>query len=152
MLIECPHCHVRVDPSHDEGTCPSCHESVNELNGINPNRAILLIRPSARMPELCSQCGIPTTRIMRVETEQSEAAPVFGLVSTSLFRPFVAIVNRLRRLAQTGNIVIEVPVCEFCSDKTVDSVAIHPADNVIQCQVHIDFKHRYQQLNQYGTR
>ena len=148
MLIECPHCHVRVAPSHDGAMCPSCHQSVNELNGINPNRALLLIRSTARMPELCSQCGIPTSRFARIEAEQYDAAPLFGWMSSRLLKPLIAIVNRLRRLAQSGRIVIEVPLCEFCSDKTVNSFAIHPAGDVIQCQVHADFKLRYQQLNQ----
>jgi len=150
MLIECPHCHVRVDPCYDEGTCPSCHESVHELDGINPNRALLLMRPAARMPELCSQCGMPTSRVIRIETEeQVEAAPVFGLMSMSLFRPLVALMNQLRRFARTGAVAIQVPVCDFCSDNPIEPVAVHPADNVFQCQVHVDFKHRYQQLNQH---
>ena len=150
MLVECPHCHVRVVPQHQNGVCGTCGKNVNEVDGINPNRGLLVIRQSARMPELCCQCGIPTSEMIEFLTEPpDESVVVHGLMATSMFRPVVRFVNFLRNLAspKSKHVPLTIPLCGFCRDKPFAPVPVYPSDELFQCSVHIDFKKRYDVLN-----
>lgn len=149
VLVECPHCQTRVDPSHRNGICAKCNGTVNEIDGVNPNRALLVMRATGRMPEVCCQCGMPTTEMTSIATQDDHSAAVYGLMATKLFSPFVWVINQLRSFAKTGQepVSLHVPHCEFCDASRFNAVALHPSEDLYQCAVHIDFKTRYDDLN-----
>lgn len=155
MLVECPHCYVRVDPQHKEGVCGTCGENVNKVDGIDPNRGLLLIRRVARMPELCCQCGIPTSEMADFQMPTAdETVVVHGFLATPVFRPLVWLVNQLRRMAgpKPAPVTFRIPLCGFCRDKPFSPVPVHPSEEVCQYSVHIDFKKRYDVLNPQKSR
>lgn len=100
LVVECPHCYARILP-RSNNICPSCHNDLMDLEGIDPNQVSLVIHEAEELPSFCYSCNRYTERTIRLSADQESdlAAALFG-----------------RSLPEnTTNIIIYLPECEDCT-------------------------------------
>ena len=69
LLIECPHCHVRVLPMQNN-ICPACKEVISDSPGVDLNKVAIVVRESQKLPPYCYSCNSYTDRYVRIEGEE----------------------------------------------------------------------------------
>jgi len=112
LIIECPHCHVRVIPTANN-VCPNCHEDVTDMTGVDPNQVPLTVSETEEFPSHCYSCDQYTDQHVRLSSdgESSIERFIFGD----------------RRPEDTTNIIVYLPVCDLCSEKEVELVEAEEA-------------------------
>jgi len=101
LVVECPHCHVRVLPLPNH-ICPSCRNDMTNLEGVDPNQVSLAIHEAEELPSFCYSCNRYTERLIRVSADQESD------LETALFGR--------SRSENTTNVIIYLPECEDCSN------------------------------------
>src|SRR5690242_19594654 len=84
MIVECPHCFLRVFVAND-GICPKCRRDVNDLTGADVTKIGLLISPSAPIPSRCVCCGSGTMRRVPVQASMQYDSVEHELTTGSYF-------------------------------------------------------------------
>ena len=158
---ECPHCYVRVFPDK-QGICPSCRKNVNDFSGVEADRGTIVISPYAKVPDLCSLCGMPTDRRVMVEgwrareipgtPEETGCLSALGMMIQISFSPFLSFFRFLffRQKAQERefeNLAISVPQCHDCSAETLRPIESLFESQSLRILVHRQFKDEYNRLN-----
>jgi hypothetical protein len=127
LIIECPHCHVRVIPTVNN-VCPNCHEDVTDMTGVDPNQVPLTVSETEEFPSHCYSCDQYTDQYVRLSSdgESSIERFIFGD----------------RRPEDTTNIIVYLPVCELCSEKEVELVEADYDLQTMVIMVHRKFRDR----------
>ena len=114
MILECPHCYMRVVPKSD-GLCPSCHQDPHDLAGTNPDLARVTLQDTDRMPECCMICGLSTSRMVVVEQSRGDdrRSSIF-LSMLGLMMTLLAGLGFIKMGHHGEFISTTVPVCESC--------------------------------------
>ncbi len=117
MIVECPHCYVKVIPSQ-EGICPSCRQNTRDLSGTDPSRGSLSIHEHERLPDLCFQCGVRTSQRVRVSRrryDENDPAPTpLAAVLLNLFTLLGGYIF-LGGTRQVMRVRILLPQCRSCA-------------------------------------
>jgi hypothetical protein len=132
LIIECPHCHVRVLPMANN-ICPSCRNDMTDLEDVDLNEISLAIHESEALPSFCYSCNRFTERVIRVSSdgESDLEAALFG-------RPIPE---------NTSNIIIYLPECEDCAQiKEPVKTSADYDHQTITLVVHKGFRERVLQL------
>ena len=151
--LECPHCYSRVGVLGD-GICPHCRKNVDDLSGVDPHQASLIINVGARLPELCCRCASHSTLHKKVSATQSEEAPQEpeSLVGCLLL-PFGTIPRLILKVFQgkgawhVQKLTVSIPVCGGCAGKKILPVSTLLDSGAIKIVVHRTFKEEYLRLN-----
>jgi len=162
MFRECPHCHIRVWPNAD-GICPSCQRDVFDLKDVDPDKSSLVIRRSSRMPEVCIDCGLPTSRLTKIvsygsRTVQGMMIPEEGWMSLAvvmaLFLGWIVVPFRLLRGVDprargrvSVKLKLRVPQCKSCSIHKIEPLYVNWESATVKFVVHKRFKSRFLDLN-----
>jgi hypothetical protein len=132
LIVECPHCHVRVLPMANN-ICPSCRNDITDLEGVDPNEISLVIHESEELPSFCYSCNRFTERVIRVSSDRESD------LETSLFGSPLP--------ENTTNIIIYLPECEDCAQIKVPVKTSADYDHqTITLVVHKGFRERVLQL------
>ena len=132
LVVECPHCHVRVIPI-DNKICPACRKDISNLKGVDPNQVSLIISESEELPTFCYSCNRYTERSIRVsgDKESDLAKALFGSAAPE----------------NTSNVIITLPQCEECAEwKDLELVDVDYDHQTITLVVHKGFQERVLQL------
>jgi hypothetical protein len=153
MVVECPHCHVRVFVGSDD-ICPSCRHNVRDVPA-DATQTALSISPSAKMPEVCTGCGLVTRRVQKVALSRTVVTSEEELSVSSLlmlllgmiipFMPSRLSYDSTRRTIQ--RVRIRLPRCEACSKVKLAEVDTDFENGNFRIVVHTDFAARYRELN-----
>lgn len=159
MVLDCPHCHLRVGVNRD-GICPNCNGNVHDLTGVDPTKSTLIVGPSAKHPEMCSQCGRATTR--RVKVISDNAISTHGEESMSLgdrlgFRfllgqiiPFAGLIapGESATTSHTrSRLAVSVPQCKLCSGEPIRPIEAWHEQRLMKLLVDNGFKTSFDELN-----
>ena len=131
IIVECPHCHVRVLPKADQ-ICPACHNDMSE-QGVDPNQVALTVHESEELPSFCFACNRFTERRVRVSADQESGLQnaLFGLPAPD----------------KTTNVIIYLPQCDDCAEwKKVEQTGADYDHQTITLVVHQGFRERVLQL------
>jgi hypothetical protein len=107
LIVECPHCHVKVLPKADN-ICPACQNNMSDLQDVDPNQVSLVIHESEELPSFCYSCNRYTERIIRLSADEES-----GLETAIFGRPLPE---------NTTNIIIYLPECEDCAELNIAPV------------------------------
>src|SRR5258706_3469682 len=132
LIVECPHCHVRVLPLSNN-ICPACRNDMSDLQGVDPNQVSLTIRESEELPSFCYSCNRYTERQIRVsgDKESDLEKALFGLASPE----------------KTTNVIIYLPQCEECAEwKEPERISVDYEHQAITIVVHKGFREHVLQL------
>jgi hypothetical protein len=131
LVIECPHCHVRVLPARNN-ICPSCHNDVTDLKDVDLNQISLVIHESDELPSFCYACNRYTERRIRVSADQeSDLDTLFGVPAPN----------------KTTNVIVYLPQCEECAEsKEIKQTGADYDHQTITLVVHPRFQERVLQL------
>ena len=132
LVVECPHCHVRVLPLANN-ICPACRKDMSALQNVDPNQVALVIAESEELPTFCYSCNRYTERSIRVSGDkESDLETAFlGLASPE----------------NTSNVIIYLPQCEECAEwKELELVDVDYDHQAITVVVHKGFQERILQL------
>jgi hypothetical protein len=132
LIVECPHCHVRVLPKANN-ICPACQNDMADLQGIDPNQVALTIRESEDLPSYCFSCNRFTERRIRVSADQESDLQnmLFGLPTPD----------------KTTNVIIYLPQCDECAGwKEVEQTGTDYDQQTITLVVHKGFRDHVFQL------
>ena len=132
IIIECPHCHVRVLPLANN-ICPACRNDIYDLQDIAPNQVALTIRESEELPSFCYGCNRYTERRIRVSADQESDLEnaLFGVLAPN----------------KTTNVIIYLPQCEECAKwKKVEQTGTDYDHQTITLVVHPGFRDHVLQL------
>jgi len=116
LMIECPHCHVRVLPMQNN-ICPACKEVISDAPGLDMNKVAITVRESQKLPPYCYSCNSYTDRYVRIEGEEEPlwSKIILGIGAFLFLRP-----KWLRRSDEldehTVNVFIFLPQCEQCAE------------------------------------
>jgi hypothetical protein len=116
LLIECPHCHVRVLPMQNN-ICPACKKVLSDSPSLDLNKVAIVVRESQELPPYCYACNAHTDRYVRIEGEEEPlwSKILLGIGAFLFLRP-----SWLRRSdqidEQTVNVFIFLPQCEQCAE------------------------------------
>ena len=121
--LDCPHCFTRVLVL-DDSICPHCKEDVRKATGAGSALCKLRIHDQAHLPDNCLHCDAPTQRRVVVErcigVDREGRHRTLALL-TALFAPLSALkmLSRASKVStgQIGEIRIEVPQCDVCSQR-----------------------------------
>ena len=132
LIVECPHCHVRVLPRANN-ICPACRNDMSDLQDVDLNQVSLTIRESEELPSLCYSCNHYTERRIRVsgDKESDLEKALFGQASPE----------------KTTNVIIYLPQCEECAEwKEPERISVDYEHQAITIVVHKGFRDRVLQL------
>ena len=132
LVVECPHCHVRVLPIVNN-ICPACRNDMSNLQKVDPNQVALAISESEELPSFCYSCNRYTERSIRVsgDKESDLAKAIFGLASPE----------------NTSNVIVYIPQCEECAEwKELELVGVDYDHQIVTIAVHKGFQERVLQL------
>ncbi len=108
MIIECPHCHVKVLPTANN-LCPACRRDISDPSDTDPNQVALTIHESEELPSFCFSCNLYTDRTIRVSGDK-------GSDFDSLFKTSDV---------DTSNVVIDLPQCDKCGEEIGEPEPVH---------------------------
>lgn len=131
LIVECPHCHVRVVPMANN-ICPACRNDISK-KGVDPNQVSLTISESEELPTFCYSCNRYTERSVRVsgDKESDLAKVLFGSAAPE----------------KTSNVIVYIPQCEECAEwKELELVDVDYDHQTITLVVHKGFQERVLQL------
>ncbi len=119
MIVECPHCHTRVEPTVDE-ECPSCRKNVLDNSDADLSKTSMSIAHSTKLPQVCHSCAIPTDRYVVVKqsfgaTEMSAVRRVLSMLVAVVFGLFNLDNDSQRERRRRDNVRVRVPQCQTCS-------------------------------------
>jgi len=124
LIIECPHCHVKVLPMANH-ICPACRKNILDLKDVNPNQVSLTISESEELPTFCHSCNLYTERYIRVSGDKESA--IFGLAAPE----------------NTSNVIIYLPQCEECAGwQEPEIVSVDYDHQTMNIVVHKGFQER----------
>ena len=132
LIVECPHCHVRVLPMANN-ICPSCRNDMTNLEDVDPDQVSLVIHEAEKLPSYCYSCNRYTERYIRVSADRESD------LETALFgRPLPE---------NTTNIIIYLPECEDCAEINTPTKTSADYDHqTITLIVHKGFRDRVLQM------
>lgn len=133
MIVECPHCHIRVIPRADN-TCPNCQENVADMTGVNPSWVSLSVSERDEYPTYCYSCNQYTDQYVRVAAD-NDSAVVRLLFGDPLPE-------------HTSNIIVFLPVCESCIENEVELVESDYDRQAMKIMVHRGFRDRVLQYRE----
>ena len=111
MFVDCPHCYTRVLPS-TSGECPACGGSVDDSEP--PDYVQLELHEGVVIPNVCVDCGDPTTRHVPVSRSRRVGGePLFARIIVGILRPFSLLSKQVS--GQTDDVRVELPQCKRCS-------------------------------------
>ena len=128
LIVECPHCHVRVLPNAND-ICPACQNDMSDLQDVDLNQVSLTIYESEELPSFCYSCNKYTERRIRVsaDTESDLEKAFFGLASPN----------------KTTNVIVYLPQCEECAErKEPERIGTDYDNQTITIIVHKGFRDR----------
>jgi ribosomal protein L32 len=132
LIVECPHCHVRVLPLANN-ICPACRSDMWDLEDVDPNQVAFTIHESEELPSFCYSCDLYTERRIRVSADKESAleTALFGLASPD----------------KTTNVIIYLPQCDECGQwKEPERISTNYDHQTITILVHKGFRDRVLQL------
>jgi hypothetical protein len=132
LVVECPHCHVRVIPKANN-ICPACQNDMSNLQDVDPNQVSLVISESEELPTFCYSCNRYTERTIRASSDKESdlEKALFGWASPE----------------NTSNVIIYLPECEECAEwKEPELVNVDYDHQTITIVVHKGFQERVLQL------
>ena len=132
LIVECPHCHVRVLPLSNN-ICPACRNDMSDLQDVDPNQVSLTIREAEKLPSFCYSCNRYTERRIRfsADKESDLETALFGLASPE----------------KTTNVIIYLPQCEECAEwKEPERIGVDYEHQTITILVHKGFRDHVFQL------
>lgn len=163
MLVECPYCFRRVNPSED-GSCPRCNADVTDLSNVNPKLSPVSIKNGATLPDACCHCGTTTERRHTVIQDGAFEAVgddnrssggflllgLWGLVFTAAISGAIRLLMRnssSRPSYSSIRMKFEIPQCELCSENIIDPISTDFERGIIRIVVTSEFKLGYEKLN-----
>jgi hypothetical protein len=132
LVIECPHCHVRVLPLASN-ICPACRNNMSDVQDVDPNQVSLTIHESEKLPSFCYSCNRYTERYIRfsADKESDLEKVLFGLASPE----------------KTTNVIIYLPQCEECAQwKVPERISADYDHQTVTIVVHQGFRDHVLQL------
>ena len=133
LIVECPHCHVRVVPM-ENNICPACRENIQYLQNTNFQSVAFTLHESEELPSYCHSCNAHTERLVRVaaDKESSLDTIIFGESSPE----------------HTSNVIIFLPECENCSDEEIELVEVDYDKQTMKIMVFPGFQERVLQFRE----
>jgi len=133
LIVECPHCHVRVIPNADN-LCPSCQGDILNSQGLDSNRVVLMLHESEELPSHCYSCNMYTDRLVRIAADEESTLDTlfFGEKSPE----------------STTNVIIFLPECERCSDLEIELVEVDYDHQTMKIMTHAGFRDRVIQFRE----
>jgi hypothetical protein len=104
----CPHCFNFVLPK-DDRSCPSCLQSIDDLEDANTLLTTFIINEKMKLPEICCICGISTNR-KKIFRERCDPA-IWHPEDKTLYE-YTRIGLVKRDIAPT--VEIKLPLCRKC--------------------------------------
>lgn len=132
-----------------------------DLRDVDPEKSSLVIRPSSRMPEVCIDCGLPTSRLTKIVSYGSRTVqgmiPEEGWLSLTvvlaLFLGWIVVPFRLLRGSDpeatervSVKMKLRVPQCRMCSGNKIEPVYVNHELATVKLVVHKRFKAEFQAL------
>lgn len=134
VFVECPHCHTKILP-HADNTCPACQGDLSDLTDLDPNKVLFTIHESEELPFYCHSCNQYTEQEVRISGDQESILSKF----------FIG--NVLPE--ETSNVVIFLPVCEFCAEmEDPEPTEVDYDQQSMTFMVHAGFRDRVIQLRE----
>ena len=132
LIVECPHCHVRVLPKANN-ICPACRKDMSDLQDPDPNQVSLSIKESEELPTFCYSCNRYTERYIRVSADKES-----DLEKAIIGSPLPE---------NTTNVIIYLPQCEECAEgNEPEKISVDYDYQTITLVVHKGFRDRVIQL------
>lgn len=131
LIIECPHCHVRVVPM-ENNLCPACRENVRYFQNTNFRRVAFTLHESEELPSYCHSCNAYTERLVKIAADEESSLDtiIFGENSPE----------------HTSNVIIFLPECENCSDEEIELVEVDYDNQTMKIMVFPGFQERVLQF------
>jgi len=157
MLIECPHCFTRVLPRAD-GECPACQQNTQSVRDIDRQFKTVTVGETSAMPDHCSTCMLPETRLVRV----TRSRVIWGAAGDSGVAAVVATVIRLllggihflfhlmtsERDSGSQKVVVQMRHCRECSRRQpLEPTFVNYDAYTMKFIVHREFAHEFVAMN-----
>jgi len=135
VIIECPHCHIRVIPKPNN-ICPACQEDISNLEGTDPDQVAFTIHESEDLPDYCFSCNSYTERIIRVSADEES-----GILNAIFGTP---------EPEDTTNVILYLSQCDLCDerDKDPQRVEVDYEHQTMTLVVHRGFRDRVLQMRE----
>ncbi len=159
MILDCPHCHLRVGTGKD-GICPNCHADVLDLSNVDPNMSVLFVRPDSVVPDICCVCGVPTSRRAKIVSHGARNAnadtsgEAEGLGLFALLGMLVVPLSGLMGLSGTSRhsrvslrVSLSVPQCDLCAGEEIKPIEVDHEKARMKLYVHKNFKADFERCN-----
>lgn len=133
LIVECPHCHVRVVPM-ENNLCPACRENIQYIQNINFQKVAFTLRESEELPSYCHSCNAHTERLVRIAADEESSLDtiIFGENSPE----------------NTSNVIIFLPECENCSDEEIELVEVDYDHQTMKIMTHPRFRENVLQFRE----
>src|SRR6185503_18136020 len=142
MVIECPHCYVRIVPMGG-GRCPACGKNTRDQSGADLTKTRMSLRAGEPLPDNCYLCDRATLRTVKWKCVvgdfgSGKLAMLMRLLGGILlpplrhaaFSPAESFVRRMK---------LRLPQCPACASKP-EAEYVDMDNYVATFLVHRDFR------------
>ena len=123
----------------ENNICPACKMDMSDREGIEPNKASLIVYESQELPPYCYSCNSYTERYVKVVGDKGTLLDRSLGSVVSLFVP-------ARKIEEhTSNVFVRLPQCELCAEAGEPSpLYVDYVNQNMTFIVHTGFRERVQ--------